>query len=65
MGWAVSAVWFAFSIEDIVSAITLLVVNGGGQSFLLFLALAFVVNTSGLVTLLSRNTRDYVASRIR
>jgi hypothetical protein len=28
-------------------------------------ALAFVLETAGLVLLLTRNTRDYIASRIR
>jgi hypothetical protein len=64
LGWAVSAVWFAFGIEDIVSAATISAVNGN-QSFLPVFALSFVLETSGLVLLLSRNTRDYIASRIR
>jgi hypothetical protein len=64
LGWAISAVWFAFGIGDIVQAAGVAVVNSN-QSLLPILALAFVVETSGLVLLLSRNTRDYIASRIR
>ncbi len=64
LGWAISAVWFALGIGDIVQAAAVAFVNGG-QSMLPIFALAFVLETSGLVTLLSRNTRDYVASRIR
>jgi hypothetical protein len=64
LGWAISAVWFAFGIGDIVQAAAVSAVNGG-QSMLPIFALAFVLETSGLVLLLSRNTRDYVASRIR
>jgi hypothetical protein len=64
LGWAISAVWFALGIGDIVQAAGVAALNGG-QSMLPIFALAFALETSGLVTLLSRNTRDYVASRIR
>jgi hypothetical protein len=64
LGWAISAVWFAFGIGDIVQAAGVAVVNGG-QSFLPGFALAFVLETSGLVMLLSHSTRDYIVSRIR
>jgi hypothetical protein len=64
LGWAISAVWFAFGIGDIVQAAGVAVVNGN-ESLLPGFALAFVLETSGLVLLLSRNTRDYIASRIR
>ena len=64
LGWAISAVWFALGIGDIVQAAGVAVVNGG-QSLLPIFALAFVLETSGLMLLLGRNTRDYVASRIR
>jgi hypothetical protein len=64
LGWAISAVWFALGIGDIVQAAAVAVMNGG-QSMLPIFALAFVLETSGLVLLLSRNARDYIASRIR
>jgi hypothetical protein len=64
LGWAISAVWFAFGIGDIVQAAAVAAVNGG-QSMLPIFALAFVLETAGLVLLLTRNTRDYIASRIR
>jgi hypothetical protein len=64
LGWAISAVWFALGIGDIVQAAGVAALNGG-QSMLPIFALAFVLETSGLVMLLSRNTRDYIASRIR
>jgi len=64
LGWAISTVWFAFGIGDIVQAAGVAALNGG-QSMLPIFALAFVLETSGLVLLLSRNTRDYIASRIR
>ena len=63
LGWAIGAVWLALGIGDIVQAAGVAVVNGG-YSLLPVFALAFVLETSGLVTLLSSNTRDYFASRI-
>src|SRR5216683_194509 len=48
LGWAIGAVWFAFGIGDIVQAAAVAVVNGG-QSMLPIFALAFVLETSGLV----------------
>jgi hypothetical protein len=64
LGWAISAVWFALGIGDIVQAAAVAAVNGG-QSMLPIFALAFVLETSGLLMLLSRNTRDNIASRIK
>ncbi len=64
LGWAISAVWFALGIGDIVQAAGVAALNGG-QSMLPIFALAFVLETAGLVMLLSRTSRDYVASRIR
>ncbi len=64
LGWAISAVWFALGIGDIVQAAAVAAVNGG-QSMLPIFALAFVLETAGLVQLLTRNSRDYVASRTR
>jgi hypothetical protein len=64
LGWAISAVWFALGIGDIVQAAGVAALNGG-QSMLPIFALAFVLETSGLMLLLSRNTRDYIASRIK
>jgi hypothetical protein len=62
LGWVISAVWFALGIGDIVQAAGVAALNGG-QSMLPIFTLAFVLETSGLVLLLSRNTRDYIASR--
>src|SRR5690348_2630740 len=64
LDWAISAVWLELGNGDIVQAAGVAVVNGG-QSLLPIFALAFVLETSGLVALLSGKTRDYVASRIR
>jgi hypothetical protein len=64
LGWAISAVWFALGIGDIVQAASVAALNGG-QSMLPIFALAFVLETAGLVLLLTRNTRDYIASRTR
>ena len=64
LGWAIGAVWFALGIGDIVQAAGVAVVNGG-YSLLPVFALAFVLETAGLVLLLSRKTRDYAAPRIR
>jgi hypothetical protein len=64
LGWAISAVWFALGIGDIAQAAGVAALNGG-QSMLPIFALAFILETAGLVLLLSRNTRDYIASRIR
>jgi hypothetical protein len=64
LGWAISAVWFALGMGDIVQAAAVAGLNGD-QSMLPIFALAFILETSGLVLLLTRNTRDYIASRIR
>lgn len=60
LGWAISAVWFALGIGDIVQAAGVAALNGG-QSMLPIFVLAFVLETSGLVQLLGGKTRDYVA----
>lgn len=63
--WAIGAAWFAFSIADSVYGVPSWVMNGGILLIPIALLLNVSVNISGLLALLSRSTRDYVASRNR